>query len=333
MNDLGPFELRLHAHSGRMSHDIFTPCLVARESGETLLEFSDQGWSLDEHHWEDYSVIRLVLRKYPGNHVPAEITCTANLRDRTATFADGSVVPLPRLEDALNERLTWVERMPAPIAMSAEVAAGQAVYTQRTLRLYDFVVLGVSNRFIWKCPTPKLLANFDRHVTNNHLDVGVGTGWFLDHCRFPGPNPRVGLIDLNFEALGYALARVGRYRPVGWLYDVLEPIALSQTPFDSVSVNYLLHCLPGDIASKGRVFDHLVPLMNPGAVVFGATLLQGGVARGWTARRLMSVYNARGIFSNERDDLDGLRRALESRFRDVSVEVIGCAALFSARAH
>jgi hypothetical protein len=67
-------------------------------------------------------------------------------------------------------------------------------------------------------------------------------------------------------------------------------------------------------------------------VLFGSTLVQGGVRRGPAARRLMSIYNARGSFSNAADDLDGLRRALESRFREVSVEVIGCAALFSARA-
>jgi hypothetical protein len=240
-------------------------------------------------------------------------------------------VPLPELEAALAGRLTWVERMPPPVAMSAEVAAGQAVYTQRTLSWYDFFVLGLSNRFIWKCPTPRLLAHFNRHVTTNHLDVGVGTGWFLDHGRFPDANPRIGLIDINANALGYALARVARYRPVGWLYNVLEPLEFTQPAFDSVSVNYLLHCLPGGIASKARVFDHLAPLMNPGAVLFGSTLVQGGVARGWAARRLMSIYNARGIFSNVDDDVDGLRRALAARFREVSVEVIGCAALFSAR--
>jgi hypothetical protein len=331
MSDPPPFELRLRERSGRMSHDIRTPSLIARATGEALLEFAEESWSLDEHRWESDSVIRLVLRKYPGNHVPTDLTCTADLVTRTARLDDGTVVPLARLEDALSARLRWVERLPHPVPMTAAVAAGQAVYTRRTLRFYDFVVLGISNRLIWRCPTRRLLAHFDRRVTGNHLDVGVGTGWFLDHCRFPVPDPRVGLIDLNFNALGHALARIARYRPVGWLYNVLEPIALEQPPFDSVSVNYLLHCLPGDMAAKGRVFDHLAPLMNPGAVLFGATLLQGGVARGWAARRLMSLYNARGIFSNARDDLDGLRRALEARFGEVSVEVIGCAALFCAR--
>jgi hypothetical protein len=38
----------------------------------------------------------------------------------------------------------------------------------------------------------------------------------------------------------------------------------------------------------------------------------------------------RGLF-NSRDNLADLRRALEERFIDVSVRVVGCAAIFSAR--
>jgi hypothetical protein len=77
--------------------------------------------------------------------------------------------------------------------------------------------------------------------------------------------------------------------------------------------------------------DHLKALMNANAVLFGSTLLQGGVSRNWVAKRLMSAYNKKGIFSNQHDDLDGLKRALNQRFRDVLVEVVGCAAIFSGR--
>lgn len=69
--------------------------------------------------------------------------------------------------------------------MAERAVAGQAVYTKRVLHVYDLFVLGFSNRFVWRCPTPALLAHYDRHVTANHLDVGVGTGYFLDRCHFP----------------------------------------------------------------------------------------------------------------------------------------------------
>ena len=218
------------------------------------------------------------------------------------------------------------------MTFSAEqTGAGQAVYTKRTLVAYDVVVLGLSNRFIWKCPTRRLLAHYDRHVTENHLDVGVGTGYFLDRCRFPAPTPRLALMDLNPDALEFASQRLARYHPETYRRNVLEPISIGAKKFDSVGINYLLHCLPGSIESKSVAFDHLKALMNPNAVLFGSTLLQGGVPRSGPARRLMDTYNKRGIFSNQGDDLDGLKRALGRRFRNVSMEVAGCAALFAGQ--
>jgi len=212
-----------------------------------------------------------------------------------------------------------------------QVAAGQAVYTRRLLTAYDFLVLGVSNRFLWRCPTPKLVDFYNRHVTANHLDVGVGTGYFLDCCRYPVSSPRIALMDLNPDSLDFAARRIARYQPEKYLRNVLEPIADPPAKFDSVGVNYLLHCLPGTILSKATAFDHLRELMNPNAVLFGSTLLQGGVRRNWAAKRLMTFYNDKGVFTNELDDLNGLRAALEQRFYDVEVNVVGCAALFSGR--
>ena len=217
------------------------------------------------------------------------------------------------------------------IFSSEQVAAGQAVYTKRVLGSYDIFVLGFSNRFLWRCPTGRLLQHYNRHVTANHLDVGVGTGYFLDRCRFPSAAPRIAMLDLNRNALDFASRRIARYRPEKYLRNVLETISIDAAKFDSVGVNYLLHCLPGPIESKAVALDHLKALMNGKGVLFGSTLLQGGVPRSWCARRLMDIYNRKGIFSNRNDTLDGLERALRERFRDVTVETVGCAALFAGR--
>jgi hypothetical protein len=212
-----------------------------------------------------------------------------------------------------------------------QVTAGQAVYTKRVLGSYDTLVLGFSNQFLWKCPTERLLQHYNRHVTANHLDVGVGTGYFLDHCRFPSQAPRIAMLDLNQNALDFASRRIARYTPEKYLLNVLEAISTDAAKFDSVGINYLLHCLPGPMESKAVALDHLKALMNRNAVLFGSTLLQGGVSRNWFARRLMDIYNSKGIFSNRNDTLEGLELALRERFRDVTVEVVGCAALFAGR--
>jgi ubiquinone/menaquinone biosynthesis C-methylase UbiE len=209
--------------------------------------------------------------------------------------------------------------------------AGQAIYTPATLALYDLVVLAVSNHVIWRCPTSRLARLYNENVTDNHLDVGVGTGWFLDHSRFPGPSPRIGLMDLNASALGAASHRIARYRPEQYQANVLRPVPDTIPPFDSLSLNALLHCLPGNIAQKSVVFDNLLPLLRPGGVIFGSTLLSIGVERSSVARALMRAYNRRGFFSNEDDSVSALRTALEQRFRAATVEVVGCAALFVVR--
>ena len=212
-----------------------------------------------------------------------------------------------------------------------DIDAGQAVYNRFTLSFYDIVVLGLSNRFIWKCPTPGLLEFYNRHVSGNHLDVGVGTGFFLDRCVFPADQPRVVLLDLNPDSLAAAARRIRRYVPTVYRRNVLEPLQEIEAHFDSVGVNYLLHCLPGTIESKAVVFDNLKPLMNPGAVVFGSTLLQEGVQRSAPARALMRFYNKKGIFTNTQDTVHGLKSILQSQFSESSVQVRGCAALFQAR--
>ena len=211
----------------------------------------------------------------------------------------------------------------------AQVEAGQAVYTKKVLSAYDIIVLGVSNRFVWKCPTSLIEAHYNRHISSNHLDVGVGTGYFLDRCRFPSGTPRVALMDMNVNTLEFASHRIARYRPETYQQNILEEITAGIAPFDSVGVNYLVHCMPGAIADKAIAFDHLKHIMNPGACIFGSTILQGGVPRSWAAKKLMGFYNKKGIFSNQKDNLSDLKSVLEQRFKNVTVEVAGCVALFS----
>ncbi len=100
--------------------------------------------------------------------------------------------------------------------------------------------------------------------------------------------------------------------------------------FDSVSLNYLLHCLPGSISEKSIVFSYLKELMNPNATIFGSTILGKGTNKNFLAEKIQSIYNSKGIFSNEEDDLLSLREALEHHFSNVNIKMIGSVALFHA---
>ena len=208
---------------------------------------------------------------------------------------------------------------------------GAGVYSRTSLRLYDVGVLGASNQLIWRCPSKRILASYQAGISANHLDAGVGTGYFLDRVRFPARSPRVGLLDLNPRSLIHAARRLVRFAPEVYRADVLQPIAIPIEPFESIGLNYLLHCLPGPMPAKAAAFDNLLPLLRPGGTIFGGTVLRRVPGLPLQARAVMTVYNALGVFDNKDDSLDGLRSELASRFAEVEVETVGAVALFRAR--
>ena len=168
------------------------------------------------------------------------------------------------------------------------------------------------------------------NVSACHLDVGVGTGYFLDKVRWPAAKPDITLLDLNPNSLDAAATRIARYAPKSLAANVLEPIQAEER-FDSVGLCYLLHCLPGSIPEKAIVFDHVLAVMSEDAVLFGATILQGDAPRSRAAQALMNAYNRKGIFSNAQDTFQDLERELNARFGDVRLRRRGAVAIFEAR--
>ncbi len=214
-----------------------------------------------------------------------------------------------------------------------DVERGQRVYTPLVLRLYDLLVLGFSNRFAWRCPSARMLEQYDREAGGRHLDLGVGTGWYLDHCTWPVERPELTLLDLNENSLSLGARRLRRYAPRTVRANVLAALPLGDASFESAAASYLLHCLPGRIESKAATLaGNVRPFLEPGGVLFGSTILGRGVEHTSLGRRLLRIYNRKGIFSNAEDDERGLERGLASAFEDVRIEVVGAVALFSASA-
>lgn len=211
-----------------------------------------------------------------------------------------------------------------------EVERGYAIYSRGTLRLYDAWVLGILNRFVWNCPTETILALYRDHISNNHLEVGVGSGYFLEH-GLPEGKPRVGILDINRDCLDFVEKRIERYRPEVFQENLLEPLELGVPPFRSIGVNYVFHCLPGRLETKTAiVFDQLLPHLVDDGTVFGASVLGSDLPLRLPARLMMGQLNKRGVFSNRNDTLGAMMEALSQRFRTFNVEVQGCVVLFWA---
>lgn len=212
--------------------------------------------------------------------------------------------------------------------VNEDVKKGQQVYNKFTLAIYDFLLFKLLTGLVWRCPTPKLLKLFANNMSNNHLDVGVGSGFLIDKTPFTAVLPRLALMDLNEECLNHCSKRLVRYQPKVYQHNVFEPFPSIAEKFDSISLNYLLHCLPGNISEKAVVFDHLFEWLNPGGVIFGCTVIFDSSEKHWLADKIMQIYNRKGVFSNQDDTISAFEQALSKRFENYELKIIGSAAQF-----
>lgn len=216
------------------------------------------------------------------------------------------------------------------IPASREALAGAAVYSPFLLTIYDIEVLQFEMRCIFKCSPRRILDLYNDHVSDRHLDVGVGTGYFLDKCRFPVEHPVVHLMDLNANSLHKTSCRIRRYAPVSHQWNALEPVRHELPLFNSIGAANFLHCLPGTMLDKEVVFRNLIRFLAPGGVFFGATVLGRGIDAGWLYRKANPLYNKVGVFSNLNDSADDLRTILARHFVTHTLDIVGSYALFSA---
>jgi SAM-dependent methyltransferase len=192
-------------------------------------------------------------------------------------------------------------------------------------------VLGLNNRLVWRCPTSQLLALYGENVTGRHLEVGVGSGYLLHHCRFPTPQPELDLVDLNLSSLRFARQRLARYPHVRlFRRDVLQPLALGRT-YCSVGMNYVLHCVPGGLGEcLDRVLSNVGEVLEPGGVLFGATFFREHAQARWLSRNAMALYERKGVFLNPAATLHSFCQALGRHFSRSETQQVGAVTLFRA---
>ncbi len=211
------------------------------------------------------------------------------------------------------------------------MAAGAAVYSPLLLRSYDIAVHAISTRLVFRCNPERLQRLYDLHAGARHLDIGVGTGKFLDGATWPVPKPQITLADLNANSLKHAAGRIARYSPTTMHANVLEGVDRPPGSFDSVAVMHLLHCVPGSFDGvKGAAFAKLAPLLAPDGALFGSTICGTGVKHTPWSQGLCNLYDKRGIFHCQEDSPARVEAALRRAFTDVQVEVHGVVALFVA---
>jgi len=205
--------------------------------------------------------------------------------------------------------------------MNIESGTGRTNLSQRyfnplLISLYDFSVYRIVSQYIWGCSNSLLIHRYQHYVSPHHLEVGVGTGYLIDKSN--ANISRLDLMDLSRACLHKSSKRLHRYYPSVIRHNVLEKPLEEDKRYDSIGINYVMHCVAGDFTDKGIVFGNLKKLLTNRGVIFGATVMKTDQSS-TRANLFMWILNRIGIFNNGNDNYDDLKHELEKYFRHVRV--------------
>lgn len=220
---------------------------------------------------------------------------------------------------------------------SKAMSAGARYYGALTLPLYDMAVLQTVVPYAWKCPleTEQKLYNDCVASSRNHLDVGVASGYFLQHAAWNSVDkPALTLMDLNPKATKYAahrLEKTGQFASIRETTgDALEPFPTPEK-YDSIGLFHLLHCIPGDLLSKSAVLKHAGNALSQDGVVFGANVTPVDCEPNLFARGVLAFSHSLGALNNQLDSHADMEKVLDTLFDDYRIDRIGCMSLWQAR--
>jgi SAM-dependent methyltransferase len=205
---------------------------------------------------------------------------------------------------------------------------GQRGYNRLLLAIYDPWVLGFMARAVWHCPIPPFVERYRRLLGRRHLDVGPGTGYFLEKAA-PPDGTEITLLDPNPNVLAHASRRLAAMHPATIQADVMKSLPV-EGPFESAALSFVLHCLRGPQSNKAVAIRNIADVLTPDGVLFGGTVLGLGERHAPQARAVLRAFNWQGDFDNLGDTAEGLRRILEESFETVEVDVVGSTANFTA---
>ena len=217
--------------------------------------------------------------------------------------------------------------------------AGARYYGALTLPLYDWAVLHTVVPHAWNCPLQVEQGLYDNSIRGRkkHLDVGVASGYFLQHAKWPNhQSVELTLMDLNPNSSQYAanrLQKTGHFSTIHQIVgDAREPFPIKNTNFDSIGMFHLLHCIPGNLKQKRIVLENAARVLEPDdGVVFGANVTPADCPNddlNTLAKLVLAFSHATGALNNQLDSHADMEEILDETFEEYELQRVGCMSLW-----
>jgi SAM-dependent methyltransferase len=249
--------------------------------------------------------------------LPGVTACTSVRRSRAASCSPSSCT-------RQSEENSMTRDQAEPMNNRAE----HEIFTRRFLAAYDAVILGFYLRWVWRCPRSVLTDQYRAHTGRRHLDVGPGTGYFLDVADL-STETAITLLDPNPEVLDHAARRLTGRSPTTVRADACQPLPITGS-FDSAALNLVLHCIAG-ADRKAAAIRNVAATLDEDGVLFGASVLGAPDVHRRLGLVTLTALNRRGSFANLDDTEAVLSDLLHATFGHVALAKVGAVAVFTAR--
>ncbi len=199
----------------------------------------------------------------------------------------------------------------------------------KNIQRYDRLVNEINCEKVWGCSKKYIIDNYNKNINSKHLEIGPGTGYFLKKENLNVDLNKLTLIDVNDKILNYSKNNLqSEYSKIDILsHDLFTTKIPSNIKFNSVGINYVLHCVPGNLQTK---LDKLISnLGNNEYNLFGASVICDSININLIAEYELIFLNAFGIFNNNYDTYEELNEYLNNRNLNFSLKRHGYVALFN----
>ena len=198
------------------------------------------------------------------------------------------------------------------------VARLDPAYSPLGLRLYDPLIVRRLAPHVWRCSRVASSTTIDRHVTANHADIGVATGYFLDRCDFEHAASAAGA-----DRSAAALPAIRRAAPCAlsardYLRDVLTPDRWASRRPRSIRSRSAASCIasPATCAQEPACSTPSRRSPRPARRSSATRCVRDGVAAPRAPRLVHALLNRAGVVDNPNDHAARSAPALEARFAD-----------------
>ena len=166
---------------------------------------------------------------------------------------------------------------------------------------YDYFVNNINCKYVWKCDQRYIKKLYANNITNKHLEIGPGTGYFIKKYQFNNLH----LVDINQDILDNSKKNLSNSCQNIKIHNqnIFENNNKINEDITSIGLSYVLHCVPNNLDIS---IDNLVKnTKNDNQItIFGSTVIPN--KKDFLAMTEIYTLNTLGIFNNINHNKDQL---------------------------